>query len=109
MGQLLTDVGIDGDNAIFPIAYAAVESESGETWSWFLDYLKEDLSLYNDEHITWITDKEKGLLEVIKNMFSGFEHRFCFRHMYNNFKTEHKGLVLKQTLWNAARATTVQR
>ena len=102
-------MGIDGDNAIFSIAYAAVESESGETWSWFLDYLKEDLGLYNDEHITWITGKQKGLLEVIKNMFSGSEHRFFVRHMYNNFKAEHKGLVLKQTLWNAARATTVQR
>ncbi|KAH7863402.1 hypothetical protein Vadar_017045 [Vaccinium darrowii] len=29
------------------------------------------------------------------------------RHMYNNFKGEFKGLVLKEILWKAARATTI--
>ena len=36
-------------------------------------------------------------------------HGLCIRHMYNNFKTQFKGLVLKQTLSNAACATTKHR
>ncbi|KAM1091099.1 hypothetical protein PS2_018270 [Malus domestica] len=35
------------------------------------------------------------------------EHRHCVRHLYNNFKKKYSGLALKQTLWEAARATTI--
>ena len=108
-GQLLVAVGIDAENAIYPIAYAAVESENRATWKWFLKFLKEDLDIVNDSIVTWITDKQKGLIEAVKEEFTGSSHRFCVRHMYNNFKTQFKGLVLKQTLWNAARATTKHR
>uniref|UniRef100_A0A0V0GKM5 Putative ovule protein n=1 Tax=Solanum chacoense TaxID=4108 RepID=A0A0V0GKM5_SOLCH len=34
--QLLTAVGIDGNDNIYPIALAVVEGELKETWSWFL-------------------------------------------------------------------------
>ena len=75
----------------------------------FLELLKEDLEIENAERMTWITNKQKGLIEAIKNFFKGAEHRFGVRLMYNNFKTAHKGLLLKQTLWNATRATTKHR
>lgn len=32
---------------------------------------------------------------------------FCLRHLYNNFKGEFKGLVMKEILWKAARASIV--
>lgn len=32
-GQLLTAVGIDGNESIFPIAYAIVENENKDSWS----------------------------------------------------------------------------
>ena len=35
-GQLLTAVGVDPNDCIFPIAMAVVEVESYNTWSWFL-------------------------------------------------------------------------
>lgn len=36
---LLSTVGIDANNEMFPIAYAAVKIENRETWTWFLEYL----------------------------------------------------------------------
>ncbi|XP_022862995.1 uncharacterized protein LOC111383152 [Olea europaea var. sylvestris] len=33
-GQLLTAVGIDGNNEMYPVAYEMVETEYGEIWSW---------------------------------------------------------------------------
>ncbi|EEC68507.1 hypothetical protein OsI_36776 [Oryza sativa Indica Group] len=51
-GQLLTAVGIDPNNCIFPIAMAVVEVESLTTWSWFLQTLKDDLGIVN----TYIVD-----------------------------------------------------
>lgn len=42
-GVLLTVVGVDANNGIFPIVYATVESENKESWGWFFKLLKEDL------------------------------------------------------------------
>ena len=36
------------------------------------------------------------------------EHRYCVKHIYNNFKIDHKGLELKDALWRCAAATTVR-
>ncbi|KAK9927626.1 hypothetical protein M0R45_024802 [Rubus argutus] len=53
-------------------------------------------------------DKQKGLGNAIKAMMPCAEHRHCVRHLYNNFKNAgHNGLALKNSLWSAARATTV--
>lgn len=38
-GQLLVAVGRDGNNQMFPIAWAIVEKETTESWSWFLKLL----------------------------------------------------------------------
>ena len=94
-GKLLATVGIDPNNAIYPIAYATVESECYETWSWFFEFLKEDLGIVRTNQITWISDQQKGLIEAVKTVFGEAPHRFCLRHLYNNYKTQHKGLLLK--------------
>ena len=36
------------------------------------------------------------------------EHRYCVKHIYNNFKVYHKGLELKDALWRCAAFTTVK-
>lgn len=47
-GQLLAAVGIDGNNGMYPVAYAVVEKETRDSWTWFLWFLKEDLCIDND-------------------------------------------------------------
>ncbi|XP_073067170.1 uncharacterized protein [Primulina eburnea] len=44
-GQLLTSVGLDPNNNIFPIAYALVEGETKDSWMWFLQLLNNDIWL----------------------------------------------------------------
>ena len=41
-------------------------------------------------------------------LFLIVEHRFCVKHIYNNFKLNFKGLELKAALWRCATATTVR-
>ncbi|BFG42000.1 hypothetical protein CerSpe_282750 [Prunus speciosa] len=41
--QLLAAVGVDANDNTYPIAYATVELETKETWSWFLEFLIDDL------------------------------------------------------------------
>nr|GEY53550.1 hypothetical protein [Tanacetum cinerariifolium] len=42
-GQILTAVGVDANNEIYPVAYDIVEAESKASWCWFLNLLGEDL------------------------------------------------------------------
>jgi hypothetical protein len=107
-GQLLTAIGVDPNNQMYPVAYALVESECRETWLWFLELLGVDLEINNSHGIVWITDKQKGLIDAIRELFPHSEHRYCVKHFYNNFKASHKGLMLKQLLWGAAKSTTKQ-
>jgi len=58
-GQLLTAVGMDPNDCIFPIAMVVVEVESLATWKWFLETLKSDLNIDNIYPWTIMTDKEK--------------------------------------------------
>ncbi|WOH15746.1 hypothetical protein DCAR_0935290 [Daucus carota subsp. sativus] len=44
-GELLTAIGRDANNQMFPIAWAVVEVECTESWVWFIKLLKNDLNL----------------------------------------------------------------
>ena len=50
----------------------------------------------------------QGLIPAIEMLFLTVEHRFCVKHIYNNFKLNFKGLELNVTLWKCAAVTTVR-
>ncbi|XP_034229470.1 uncharacterized protein LOC117638454 [Prunus dulcis] len=106
-GQILTAVGVDGNNGLFPIAYVVAEIENKDLWIWFLSLLIEDLGITNGLSWAFISDQQKGLIPAITHVLPTAEHRMCVRHLYNNFRATHLGLTLKHMLWAAARATTI--
>ncbi|XP_038712449.1 uncharacterized protein LOC120006466 [Tripterygium wilfordii] len=55
--------------------------------------------------ITFISDRQKGLVHVLEALEGQHEHRFCVRHMYNNISKRFPGIQLKELMWKAARAT----
>ncbi|CAO2143657.1 unnamed protein product [Urochloa humidicola] len=108
-GILLTAIGNDPNDCIFPIAMAVVEVESLASWKWFLEALKEDLGIVNTYPWTIMTDKQKGLIPAVQQVFPDSEHRFCVRHLYSNFQGHFKGENLKDQLWACARSSTVEK
>ena len=44
-GELLCALGRDANNQIYPIAWAVVEKETEDSWSWFLGFLQKDLQI----------------------------------------------------------------
>ncbi|KAJ9541381.1 hypothetical protein OSB04_027887 [Centaurea solstitialis] len=59
-GQVLTAVGMDSNNGTYPLAYAIVEAETKQSWSWFLEFLGDDLNLFANSNFTFISDRQKG-------------------------------------------------
>ncbi|KAM6546147.1 hypothetical protein CsatB_026883 [Cannabis sativa] len=112
-GQLLTVVAIDPNNQMYPFAFAVVEIENKDSWSWFVNLLKEDLKIENSLHWSFITDKQKGLEQALKGMWEDgipeAEHRHCVRNLENNFIKMFTDKTLKTLMWKAARESTVRR
>jgi hypothetical protein len=61
-GCLLTAVGIDPNDCIYPIAFGLVEVECTSSWEWFLSNLKDDLNITNTSTWTIMSDKQKVCL-----------------------------------------------
>ena len=59
-GQLLTAMGRDGNDNMFPIAMAVVEAERYDSWKWFLMELKIEVGVENGAPWRFISDRQKG-------------------------------------------------
>ncbi|CAN0920967.1 hypothetical protein LINGRAHAP2_LOCUS32352 [Linum grandiflorum] len=58
-GMLLAAVGKDGNNQMFPIAWAVVEGENRDSWNWFITILQEELELADGIGWSVISDQQK--------------------------------------------------
>nr|KAJ0207346.1 hypothetical protein LSAT_V11C500276150 [Lactuca sativa] len=103
-GQVLTVVGLDSNNDIYPVAYLVV-------WAWFLELLGEDLDLGANSNFTFIYDRQKidlGIIPTIEKVFPNAEHRLCLRHIQEKYEeTMGRKKDLRDQLWECGRPTTV--
>ena len=58
-GELLSAVGRDANDHMYPIAWAVVEGENRTSWEWFFKLLIEDLHLEEGDNISIISDMQK--------------------------------------------------
>ncbi|KAK8613087.1 hypothetical protein V6N13_104409 [Hibiscus sabdariffa] len=93
-------VGVDGNDSLYPICWVVVEAENESFWHWFLSFMMTDLKMINSYHFTFMLDEQKGLIEVLLELFPHSQHRKCVRHLYSNFKNVvgFKGKNLKDAL-----------
>ncbi|XP_074342630.1 uncharacterized protein LOC141680252 [Apium graveolens] len=105
-GQLLAAVGTYSNDGMYPIAWAVVEAENTDAWNWFLTLLAADVDIQNSGAWTFISDRQKGLINALMNVVPNVEHKLCVMHIYNNMKKVHKGRGLMSLLWLATKATT---
>ncbi|RYR67661.1 hypothetical protein Ahy_A03g014040 [Arachis hypogaea] len=105
--QLLVAVGRDPNDNYFPIAVAAVEAETKDSWGWFLEMLLNDIG----ESRKWVfmSDQQKGLMQIFQEALPTLEHRLCLRHLYANCKKAYgAGTVLRDLILSIAKATYVE-
>ncbi|CAN1319606.1 hypothetical protein LINPERPRIM_LOCUS31312 [Linum perenne] len=58
-GMLLSAIGKDGNNQIFPLAWAVTEGETTSSWKWFVELVVEQLRLDQGNGWTVISDQQK--------------------------------------------------
>ncbi|KAF9589972.1 hypothetical protein IFM89_029709 [Coptis chinensis] len=93
--------GLDAMNGLFPIGFYVCKGENKDTWRLFLSELKPHL-IKHKEKLTFISDRQKGLVPAVAEYFPDSNHRFCFRHMYKNFKGKFPGELWESLAWEAA-------
>ncbi|XP_020971854.1 uncharacterized protein LOC110268988 [Arachis ipaensis] len=105
--QLLVAVGRDLNDNYFLIVVAAVEAETKDSWGWFLEMLLNDIG----ESRKWVfmSDQQKGLMQIFQEALPTLEHRLCLRHLYANCKKAYGGgTVLRDLILSIAKATYVK-
>lgn len=77
-GVLMAATGLDGQNGLVPLAIMICRNETIENWTRFLEDIKDKLEGH-PAPLTFISDRQKGLLEAVPAVFPGRPHRYCWR------------------------------
>ncbi|XP_028069208.1 uncharacterized protein LOC114271775 [Camellia sinensis] len=84
-GYLLAVTAKDGNQGFYPLCFVNVDSESYDSWHWFLPKLFVILTLGRD--VAFVTDRHGGLLKALAVVFLFSSHSFCLMHLKTNLKT----------------------
>ncbi|KAL7177059.1 hypothetical protein ACSBR2_030395 [Camellia fascicularis] len=75
---------------MFLVAFSIVDSKSESNWSWFL--YESSKVIVDDRCMTFVSDRNLGLLEVMPKAFPSAYHGWCLQHLKNNFRDKLKGM-----------------
>jgi hypothetical protein len=94
---LMVVVGMTAENQLLPFAFALIESENNESWSWFLSRIRKEV-VGSDRSICMISNRHCGLLNGAKDHIEGYPplvHMWCSRHFaINIWKKQHSKEVI---------------
>ncbi|CAI5993353.1 unnamed protein product [Closterium sp. NIES-65] len=85
---LLIAVTIDGNQEILLLAWALVESENKDAWTWFLKLFLEGFPEWaHRDDASIISDRDKGLVPAAREVMPiHIPHYFCAWHLEQNLK-----------------------
>ncbi|XP_061341464.1 uncharacterized protein LOC133287801 [Gastrolobium bilobum] len=101
-GKLLIATAQDGNNECVSLAFAVVEGETLEAWSYFLANPRQhvtqvqNICLISDRHVSILSAVENNPLWQPPHAF----HVFCLRHVASNFNQRFRNDKLKASLMN---------
>ena len=102
---LLLAVGIDANGEGLILAWAVVESENQDSWSWFFQHLRWAIPEVSTETSTLLSNRDKGLLLAERVLGPLASVAWCCHHVKENFVMKF-GRALQPFFWGVARATT---
>ncbi|XP_073067277.1 uncharacterized protein [Primulina eburnea] len=87
-GVLLVATTQDGEFHQFPIAWGVVDSETVESWTWFMLRLQEVVP--DDEELVIISDRHQDIISAVANVYKQAHHGYCVWQLSQNIKTRSK-------------------
>ncbi|KAA8528159.1 hypothetical protein F0562_035590 [Nyssa sinensis] len=110
--EMLIATALDGDDGVFPVAFAIVDVRSDDNWHWFLVQLEAVLS--TSQSITFVADRKKGISDSIHLLFENCYHGYCLHDLTESLKVVLKWPVTHEVVgvivaevYNAAYAPTL--
>ncbi|XP_028076038.1 uncharacterized protein LOC114278223 [Camellia sinensis] len=94
-GTLLIATTKDGDQGFFPLAMAIVDTETTDSWEWLFIHLSN--ILLDERPITFISDRNAGLLETLPKVLPTAYHYFCLQHLKANLRDRFSGPSFNNT------------
>jgi hypothetical protein len=96
---LMVVVGMIAKNQLLPLAFALVEGENIESWSWFLCHVRKEVA-GPGRSICMISDRHRGLLNGAKEHIEGYPpliHMRCSHHFAVNIwkKQRSKEVIIR--------------
>ena len=78
----------DCDNRLFPLAFAIVEEENDDSWSWFLRCIKNNVT--NQDELCVISYRHLGIISAIRTLCQStrWYYRFYLHHVASNFNQQ---------------------
>ncbi|XP_070049947.1 uncharacterized protein [Nicotiana tomentosiformis] len=103
--KLLIVTAVDANGSIFPLVFAIYANESQETWTLFLNHLKEHV-IKQRSGICLISFRHGSILSFVQNLRAWKEpyayHRYCVRHLKANFQKAYPNKELHDLIWMSA-------
>ncbi|XP_012837654.1 PREDICTED: uncharacterized protein LOC105958192 [Erythranthe guttata] len=84
-GIHLSALGKDNEN----VAFGIVNEETNDNWAYFLQHLKTAIG--TDRVLTFLSDRNHGILRGVKEIFPDCGHIFCLFHLQNNLLHKCRG------------------
>ncbi|TXG69480.1 hypothetical protein EZV62_004415 [Acer yangbiense] len=73
---------------LFPLAVCICENETQDSLEWFLNNLKFFLNYPTNRNLTFMSDKQNGVIAALQIHFPFAHRRYCVRHTYAQFQTD---------------------
>lgn len=84
---MLTAIGRDANDQMFPIKWAVVAIENKESWLWFLTLLRLDLDI--DEAHKWVVMSDEQKVSIIYfTLCLNFKASTIYVSVYNMFQLQ---------------------
>ncbi|GJY30142.1 transposase, MuDR, MULE transposase domain protein [Tanacetum coccineum] len=93
---------MDGNNQILPISMGITHGETGASWTWFMNRLKECIG--EVPNLCIISGRHPTIILACKTVFSNSFHGYCDRHLMRNCKF--KGKKISGMYWKTCKAYT---
>ncbi|KAF6158061.1 hypothetical protein GIB67_014855, partial [Kingdonia uniflora] len=85
-GTLPIAITIDPSNHFFPLAFLITDSETTESWTYFLEMFGSNFHGYDTRFVV-ISNRNPIIINIVPKVFPFAIRRFCAFHISNNTKT----------------------